>query len=180
MANIWERIVSILVGNLNLACSHIITTVTLKNYTNVISDLTIQILLQPVTNKWSCCSNADFKQLHDQWQPNFCLEACSGNPPITTPTPTPTPTPVIPDYCSCAIMWIDGTVDFLELSASVRPKKLAKKIIQKWDAFLVFDGCFDVADLQNMFCVSHRVLQKCKKFHMSKSATFSGRFWIFG
>ena len=109
--------------------------------------------MQPVTNKWSCCSNADFKQLHDQWQPNFCLEACSGNPPITTTTapPTPTPTtPVIPDYCYCPIMWIDETVDFLELSATVQPRKLARKIVQKWDN----DDCFDIADLQNMFCVS--------------------------
>ena len=47
-------------------------------------------------------------------------------------------------------MWIDETVDFLELSATVRPKKLARKIVQKWDN----DGCFDIADLQDMFRVS--------------------------
>merc|ERR1711971_370626 len=35
---------------------------------------------QPVTNKWTCCSNADFKIVYDNWQP-FCLEACSGGPP---------------------------------------------------------------------------------------------------
>ena len=57
----------------------------LNNCTNFISDLTTWILLQPVTNKWTCCSNADFKVLYDQNQP-FCLQPCSGNPP-TTPTP---------------------------------------------------------------------------------------------
>ena len=43
--------------------------------------------MQPVTNKWTCCSNADFKIVYDQWQP-FCLEACSDGPPTTTTTTT--------------------------------------------------------------------------------------------
>ena len=54
--------------------------------------------MQPVTNKWTCCSNADFKIVYDQWQP-FCLEACSGNPPITPTVPTPTPTTTPPAEC---------------------------------------------------------------------------------
>ena len=49
----------------------------LKNCTNFISDLTTWILLQTTTNKWTCCSNADFKVLYDQNQP-FCLQPCSG------------------------------------------------------------------------------------------------------
>ena len=61
-----------------------------------------------------------------------------------------TTSPLIPDYCDCAMMWIDETVDFLELSATVRPRKLTRKIFQKWDN----DGCFDVADHQDMFRVS--------------------------
>merc|ERR1739847_104733 len=35
---------------------------------------------QPVTNKRTCCSNADFKIVYDDWQP-FCLDPCSDNPP---------------------------------------------------------------------------------------------------
>ena len=32
-----------------------------------------------------------------------------------------------------------------------------------------------------LYCIiDSRVLQKCKNFHISKSATFSGRLWIFG
>ena len=79
--------------------------------------------------------------------------SCSNTIPDPTPTPTPvtpTPTAPIPDYCDCAMMWIDETVDFLELSATVRPRKLTRKIFQKWDN----DGCFDIADLQDMFRVS--------------------------
>ena len=41
------------------------------------------------TNKWSCCSNADFLSLYNSYGSNFCLAACSSNPnPTTTPTPS--------------------------------------------------------------------------------------------
>ena len=61
--------------------------------------------MQPVTNKWTCCSNADFKIVYDNWQP-FCLEACSGGPP---PTTTPTPTP--PAGCTSPNFYQDGYCD---------------------------------------------------------------------
>ena len=37
------------------------------------------------TNKWSCCSNADFKALFDQGGAD-CLVECSGTTTTTTPT----------------------------------------------------------------------------------------------
>ena len=53
-------------------------------------------------------------------------------------------------------MWIDETVDFLELSATVRPRQLARKIFRKWDTNEKWDndGCFDILDLHDMFYVS--------------------------
>merc|ERR1712051_718512 len=63
---------------------------------------------QPVTNKWTCCSNADFKIVYDNWQP-FCLEACSGGPPPTTTTTGPTPTN--PAGCSFPNYYQDGYCD---------------------------------------------------------------------
>jgi len=44
-------------------------------------------------NKWSCCSNADFRAKYATLGPNFCLEACTDAPgTMTTPTSTTAPT----------------------------------------------------------------------------------------
>ena len=66
-----------------------------------------------------------------------------------------TTSPLIPDYCDCAIMWIGRTMKFSELSGTVRPRQLARKIFRKWDnEKWDNDGCFDILDLGDMFYVS--------------------------
>ena len=68
-----------------------------------------------------------------------------------------TTSPLIPDYCDCANLWIQKTVDFLGLSASVTPKKLAKKRLML--DVLLNVGCFaKYPDLKNMFLVSHFII----------------------
>ena len=62
--------------------------------------------------------------------------------------------PLIPDYCSCAYLWTQNTMNFLGLFGQIRLGKLAKKIIQTWDN----DGCFDIDDLKNMFNVGHSII----------------------
>ena len=75
-----------------------------------------------------------------------------------------TTSPLIPDYCDCANLWIQKTVDFLGLSASVTPNKLAKKImINFMDAAInppdTNVGCFaKYPDLKNMFLVSNFII----------------------
>merc|ERR1719278_703365 len=68
---------------------------------------------QPVTNKWTCCSNADFKIVYDQNQP-FCLQACSGGPPPTTTTvstTTITTAKTTPGACVSPNYYKDGLCD---------------------------------------------------------------------
>ena len=44
------------------------------------------------TTKWSCCSNADFKEFYDSGSAD-CLLACTDVPPTTNTPPTTTATP---------------------------------------------------------------------------------------
>ena len=66
--------------------------------------------------------------------------------------------PLIPEYCNCANLWIQKTVDKLGLSASVTNGKLAKKIMNNFlDAADPDDniGCFaKYPDFKYMFSVS--------------------------
>jgi len=63
--------------------------------------------------------------------------------------------PLIPEYCNCANLWIQKTVDKLGLSASVTNGKLAKKIMNNFlDAADPDDnvGCFaKYPDFKYMF-----------------------------
>ena len=69
--------------------------------------------MQPVTNKWTCCSNADFKIVYDQWQP-FCLDPCSGGPPpatTTAPPPDCKPEYLGDGYCDDCHNTVEGNYD---------------------------------------------------------------------
>ena len=70
-----------------------------------------------------------------------------------------TTSPLIPDYCDCSNLWIQKTVDFLGLSASVTPGKLAKKIMENFLDAADNDsnvGCFaNYPDFRHMFSVSN-------------------------
>ena len=70
-----------------------------------------------------------------------------------------TTSPLIPDYCDCANLWIQKTVDFLGLSASVTAGKLAKKIMDNFMDAADNDsnvGCFaNYPDFRHMFSVSN-------------------------
>ena len=70
-----------------------------------------------------------------------------------------TTSPLIPEYCDCANLWIQKTVDFLGLSASVTPGKLAKKILDNFKDAADNDSnvdCFaNYPDFKYMFSVSN-------------------------
>ena len=70
-----------------------------------------------------------------------------------------TTSPLIPDYCGCANLWIQKTIDFLGLSASVTAGKLAKKIMDNFMDTADNDsnvGCFaNYPDFRHMFSVSN-------------------------
>jgi hypothetical protein len=67
---------------------------------------------QPVTNQWTCCSNADFKIVYDGNQP-FCLDPCSDSPPTNPTGPTTiTTTTTTTTTSNCSPSWIgDGACD---------------------------------------------------------------------
>ena len=94
--------------------------------------------MQPVTNKWTCCSNADFKIVYDQWQP-FCLDPCSGGPPpatTTAPPPDCKPDYLGDGYCDDCHNTVEGNYDEGDCCPPHKPE-----IGDAWDNFCTKCEC---------------------------------------
>ena len=61
------------------------------------------------TTKWSCCSNADFKELYDSGLAD-CLLACTDAPPTTNTPPTTTATPTGKYYVLPSLLIYPGVL----------------------------------------------------------------------